>query len=101
MTAIVTNFVAQNPNSFFFRPDAWYNIFMIQKNNFAVWSIDLDNAAVLYSCDIMFGMVKTEGFWIVSRSRTLNQTNINSIIQDLLSKGVDVKKFIDVDQTNC
>lgn len=68
--------------------------------NYHVWLTDYDNYSLVYSCDIIFGFIKFEAAWILSRSQNLDEQKIEYLKSVLNSSGVDRTKLEKVSQ-NC
>ncbi|XP_002740540.1 apolipoprotein D-like [Saccoglossus kowalevskii] len=67
-----------------------------------VLKTDYDTYSVVYSCDdFLFGFVKMEYAWILSRDRTLNTRTLTNIKRDVQDRGIDISNFLFSDQTGC
>ncbi|XP_002740546.1 apolipoprotein D-like [Saccoglossus kowalevskii] len=67
-----------------------------------VLKTDYDTYSVVYSCDdFIFGFIKMEYAWILSRDRTLNTGTLTDIKQDVEDRGIDISNFLFTDQTGC
>ena len=71
--------------------------------NYIVLDTDYTNYSLVYSCSTTFyGLIKNEVAWILSRTRTLNQTTVDRLfakikaISTTLANGVKIS-----DQKNC
>nr|XP_002740542.1 PREDICTED: apolipoprotein D-like [Saccoglossus kowalevskii] len=67
-----------------------------------VLKTDYDTYSVVYSCDdFIFGFVKMEYAWILSRDRTLNARTLTKIKKDVQDRGIDISNFLFTNQTGC
>ena len=71
--------------------------------NYIVVDTDYTNYALVYSCSTTFyRLIKTEVAWILSRSRTLNQTTIDKLTAKVTSISPILGSNLKLtDQTNC
>ena len=67
--------------------------------NYNVWETDYTTYSVVYSCSKYFNLIKSEIAWILSRTKTLDPALVASIKQRLTAKGLNINKFIHVDQS--
>jgi lipocalin len=72
-------------------------------SNYIVLDTDYTNYSLVYSCSTRFyGLIKTEVAWILSRSRTLNQTIIDKLTAKVKSISPTLVSNLKLtDQTNC
>ena len=72
------------------------------KSPYNVYTTDYGSFALVYSCVPIFGnSIKFETGWILSRTPQLAQAKVDELKQILKNIGVDIKFFLQVDQTNC
>ncbi|XP_077998373.1 apolipoprotein D-like [Glandiceps talaboti] len=57
--------------------------------------------SIVYSCSDLFGFVRSEFAWILSRKRTLDDKILTSLLSDLQSIDIDIAYFQSTDQTGC
>lgn len=74
----------------------------IQKGSYNVIDTDYQTYSVVYSCwNDVFKIMKVESAWILAKSRTLDDTNLNKALEALKKLNVNTKNFIDTDQSGC
>ena len=71
--------------------------------NYNVIDTDYTTYSLVYSCSLsFFGIVKTEVAWILSRSRTLDQTIINNLLAKVKQISPSLVSSLKMtDQSNC
>ncbi|GMI44818.1 hypothetical protein TrCOL_g4310 [Triparma columacea] len=61
------------------------------------------DAALVYSCDVKFGLIKTESLWVLSRTPTLADSVVDNFYEEAAGMGIDVEglNMIRNDITGC
>lgn len=72
--------------------------FVNNEGSYHVWSTDYTKSSLVYSCSkVLF--FRLESTWILSRSKTLDQAEVDRLKGLLSAKGVKVSNFQKVAQT--
>ncbi|XP_002740541.1 apolipoprotein D-like [Saccoglossus kowalevskii] len=74
----------------------------VPAGDYWVLRTDYNTYSVVYSCDdFMFGFIKMEFAWILSRDRILNTGTLTDIKRDIQDRGIDISNFLSTDQIGC
>ena len=71
------------------------------RGDYWVFDTDYSTYSVVYSCDNIFGLIKIEFAWILSRERSLDDDTRSAILRDMRRNGINTRHFKKADQTGC
>ncbi len=106
MTATLTAYDASKPNYLTFAPEAGFGSLISQwmkRPNYQVLSTDYTNYAVIYSCKDMWPFTSClyENLWVISRSRTVTDEQLDIWNNFYTEAGIPINKLIRVSQDEC